>query len=96
MEKPSDYEGIKIHPKVISVNDIMVQDIPAKRIIIEGYPYEYLVEAVIKNGYLYQVSFDGQQGLCRDKANDENAINNFIEKNTKLLDWVFKSFKFIN
>ncbi len=59
VEHPIDYEGVERKPKVISVEDILIQGNPAKKIWIKELPLTDTIVAIIKNNYLYKIVYTG-------------------------------------
>lgn len=59
-EKPSNYEGVMIKPKVESIADINVVGVKAKKYVPGGhFPFYDLCISFIKNGYEHSFCYDG-------------------------------------
>jgi hypothetical protein len=107
-EKPSNYEGIIIHPKIQSVSDIMVNGVAAKRYVPGGgiFPFNNVCVGFIRNDFKYNICYGGgvkqadysaaKIGIDQYGQNkyDEKKIEEARAKYQKLFDDIVGTIKF--
>jgi len=79
-EGPQEYEsGIIINPSIDYVENMEINGLPAKKVVIKGVPYADTVIYFIKN-YLYSFSYGGVAGRSRDINRKYSDIPHYWER----------------
>lgn len=80
IETPSEYEGAgKITNKVVSLNNILIGNERAKKVINEyGFPFSDAIVGVITNGYLYELSYNADPEYPENRQQYQNTFDKIL------------------
>ncbi len=103
LSRMTSYEGVKINPPaIISKEKIYINEIEAIKIYLNNMPYSNYLTAIIKDNFLYTISYNGlllenERGLLKENSNNQEDIRTeFQSKHQVELNKIIESFKFID
>ncbi|TSD01057.1 MAG: Uncharacterized protein Athens071425_504 [Parcubacteria group bacterium Athens0714_25] len=99
----TSYEGVEINPPVIlSKEKIYIDGIEAIKLTIENMPYSDYLIAIIKNKFIYTISYNGllltsEKDALKEQSNNQSDLAlTFKIKHRAELDKIIDSFRFVN
>lgn len=103
LSQMTSYEGVKINPPtIISKEKIYINEVEAIKIYLNNMPYSNYLTAIIKDNFLYTISYNGlllenERSLLKENSNNqENIRTEFQLKHQVELNKIIESFKFID